>query len=118
MPTWGRLLYDAQNFLDLAPHWAIFPGMLIFLTVLSINYIGDGCATRWTREDTITLRGSVHVRLKNEPALARLAHTGDTASTSALAWGGGHGCAVLRPSNDAPPRGAAQGALQFVEGEC
>src|SRR5438067_3120642 len=42
MPTWGRLLYDAQNFLDLGPHWAIFPGMLIFLTVLSINYIGDG----------------------------------------------------------------------------
>ena len=25
-----------------APHWAIFPGLLIFLTVLSINYIGDG----------------------------------------------------------------------------
>ena len=42
MPTWGRLLFDAQNFLDLAPHWAIFPGLLIFLTVLSINYIGDG----------------------------------------------------------------------------
>jgi peptide/nickel transport system permease protein len=42
VPTWGRLLYDAQNFLDLAPYWAIFPGLLIFLTVLSINYIGDG----------------------------------------------------------------------------
>ncbi len=42
VPTWGRLLYDAQNFLDLAPWWAIFPGLLIFLTVLSINYIGDG----------------------------------------------------------------------------
>jgi peptide/nickel transport system permease protein len=42
VPTWGRLLYDAQNFLDLAPYWAIFPGTLIFLTVLSINYIGDG----------------------------------------------------------------------------
>ena len=42
VPTWGRLLYDAQNFLDLAPWWAVFPGMLIFLTVLSINYIGDG----------------------------------------------------------------------------
>jgi peptide/nickel transport system permease protein len=41
-PTWGRLLFDAQNFLDLAPYWAIFPGLLIFLTVLSINYIGDG----------------------------------------------------------------------------
>jgi peptide/nickel transport system permease protein len=42
VPTWGRLLYDAQNFLDLAPYWAVFPGTLIFLTVLSINYIGDG----------------------------------------------------------------------------
>jgi peptide/nickel transport system permease protein len=42
VPTWGRLLYDAQNFLDLGPHWAIFPGLLIFLTVLSINYVGDG----------------------------------------------------------------------------
>ena len=42
VPTWGRLLYDAQNFLDIAPHWAIFPGLLIFLTVLSINYMGDG----------------------------------------------------------------------------
>jgi peptide/nickel transport system permease protein len=42
MPTWGRLLYDAQNYLDLGPHWAIFPGLLIFLTVLSVNYIGDG----------------------------------------------------------------------------
>jgi peptide/nickel transport system permease protein len=42
MPTWGRLLFDAQQYLDLAPHWAIFPGLLIFLAVLSINYIGDG----------------------------------------------------------------------------
>ncbi|HUG07169.1 MAG TPA: ABC transporter permease [Candidatus Limnocylindria bacterium] len=42
MPTWGRLLYDAKDYLDFAPHWAIFPGLLIFLTVLSINYIGDG----------------------------------------------------------------------------
>jgi peptide/nickel transport system permease protein len=42
VPTWGRMLYDAQNYLDLAPHWALFPGLAIFLTVLSINYIGDG----------------------------------------------------------------------------
>lgn len=40
--TWGRLLYDAKDYLDIAPHWAFFPGMLIFLTVLSINYVGDG----------------------------------------------------------------------------
>lgn len=41
-PTWGRLLYDGQNFLDFAPWVVLWPGFLIFLTVLSINYIGDG----------------------------------------------------------------------------
>jgi peptide/nickel transport system permease protein len=41
-PTWGRLLFDAQQYIDIAPHWAIFPGLFVFLTVLSINYIGDG----------------------------------------------------------------------------
>jgi len=42
IPTWGRLLYDAKDLLDIAPHWALFPGGAIFITVLSINYIGDG----------------------------------------------------------------------------
>jgi peptide/nickel transport system permease protein len=42
VPTWGRLLFDAKDNLDFAPHWALFPGAAIFLTVLSINYIGDG----------------------------------------------------------------------------
>lgn len=41
-PTWGRLLNDAQNYMELAPHMVIFPGLMIFLAVLSINYIGDG----------------------------------------------------------------------------
>ncbi len=42
IPTWGRMLYEAQNYLTQAPYMAIFPGLAIFLTVLSINYIGDG----------------------------------------------------------------------------
>src|SRR5262245_10614117 len=42
IPTWGRLLFDAKDNLDFAPHWAIFPGTAIFLAVLSINFIGDG----------------------------------------------------------------------------
>jgi peptide/nickel transport system permease protein len=42
IPTWGRILFDAKDNLDHAPHWALFPGTAIFLTVLSINYIGDG----------------------------------------------------------------------------
>jgi peptide/nickel transport system permease protein len=42
IPTWGRLLYDAKDYLDIAPHWALFPGAAIFLAVLTINFIGDG----------------------------------------------------------------------------
>jgi peptide/nickel transport system permease protein len=42
IPTWGRILYDAKDYLDVAPHWALFPGTAIVLTVLSINYLGDG----------------------------------------------------------------------------
>ena len=42
IPTWGRILFDAKDHLDVAPHWALFPGAAIFLAVLSINFIGDG----------------------------------------------------------------------------
>jgi peptide/nickel transport system permease protein len=42
IPTWGRLLYDSKDYLDTAPHWALFAGSAIFLTVLSINFLGDG----------------------------------------------------------------------------
>jgi len=42
VPTWGRMLLDAQNYISAAPHLVIFPGLAIFLTVLSVNYIGDG----------------------------------------------------------------------------
>jgi peptide/nickel transport system permease protein len=42
IPTWGRLLYDAKDYLDIAPHWALFAGGAIFLTVPAINFIGDG----------------------------------------------------------------------------
>jgi peptide/nickel transport system permease protein len=42
IPTWGRILYDAKDNLDVAPHWALFAGGAIFLAVLSINFIGDG----------------------------------------------------------------------------
>lgn len=41
-PTWGRLLYDAKDLLAIAPHVVLIPGAMIFLTVLSINFIGDG----------------------------------------------------------------------------
>jgi peptide/nickel transport system permease protein len=42
MPTWGRILYDSKDYLDIAPHWALVSGGAIFLAVLSVNYVGDG----------------------------------------------------------------------------
>jgi peptide/nickel transport system permease protein len=41
-PTWGSLLFDAIHTLELYPARVLLPGMLISLTVLSVNYIGDG----------------------------------------------------------------------------
>jgi len=41
-PTWGNMLRNAQSEMDYAPWTAIFPGLFIFLTVISFNYIGDG----------------------------------------------------------------------------
>ncbi|MCJ7993892.1 ABC transporter permease [Rhizobium cremeum] len=40
-PTWGRLLYDGANFLQINPSRVLWPGLAISLTVLSVNYIGD-----------------------------------------------------------------------------
>lgn len=41
-PTWGRLLFDGVEYMQLYPSRVIFPGLAISLTVLSVNYIGDG----------------------------------------------------------------------------
>lgn len=41
-PTWGRLLFDANNYIQLSPVRVIAPGIMISLTVMSVNYIGDG----------------------------------------------------------------------------
>jgi peptide/nickel transport system permease protein len=42
VPTWGQLLLGAVNFMEIAPHMVIFPALMIFLAVLSVNYVGDG----------------------------------------------------------------------------
>ena len=41
-PTWGRLLRDGTDFIQQYPERAIWPGLMISLTVLSVNYMGDG----------------------------------------------------------------------------
>lgn len=41
-PSWGSMLNSAQRFLSNAPWMALWPGMAIFMTVLSFNLLGDG----------------------------------------------------------------------------
>lgn len=41
-PSWGNLLSNAQSHFTTYPWLAIFPGLMIFLSIISVNYIGDG----------------------------------------------------------------------------
>jgi peptide/nickel transport system permease protein len=40
--TWGQLLYKAQLYMRISWWSAVFPGLMIFLAVLSFNLVGDG----------------------------------------------------------------------------
>jgi len=42
LPSWGRMLADAQTMVSFAPHMALIPGVAIILTVLGLNLMGDG----------------------------------------------------------------------------
>ncbi|MCJ8520920.1 peptide/nickel transport system permease protein [Pseudorhizobium tarimense] len=41
-PTWGNMLTNAQQLITSAPLLAVYPGLLIFATVMAVNFIGDG----------------------------------------------------------------------------
>jgi peptide/nickel transport system permease protein len=42
VPTWGNMLTNAQQYMIDTPWLAVYPGLLIFLTIVSVNYVGDG----------------------------------------------------------------------------
>ena len=42
MPSWGNMLTGAQETIALAPQLALYPGFLIFITVIACNFLGDG----------------------------------------------------------------------------
>ncbi len=42
LPSWGSMLNTAKNYMDNAPWMAVWPGLSIFLLVLSFNLLGDG----------------------------------------------------------------------------
>ncbi len=41
-PTWGQMLIGAQQYMESAPWLALIPGMFLFVTLLCINFLGDG----------------------------------------------------------------------------
>jgi ABC-type dipeptide/oligopeptide/nickel transport system permease subunit len=41
-PEWGSMLFDTVHFLEKAPWTVVFPGLMITLTVLAFNLLGDG----------------------------------------------------------------------------
>ena len=41
-PTWGRLIFESRDYINVYPTRIIWPGVAISLTVLSVNFIGDG----------------------------------------------------------------------------
>src|SRR5947209_15555038 len=40
--SWGTLISDGIGYIDTAPHWSLIPGLMLVLTVLSVNMVGDG----------------------------------------------------------------------------
>jgi peptide/nickel transport system permease protein len=42
IPSWGNMLTTAQETIQLAPQLALYPGLLIFITVIACNFLGDG----------------------------------------------------------------------------
>ncbi len=46
-PSWGRMLYEAQNIIFTAPWCALAPGLMIVITIVGFNCIGEGVRKRW-----------------------------------------------------------------------
>jgi len=41
-PSWGNMLNNAQELVTTAPALAVYPGLMIFITVIAVNFLGDG----------------------------------------------------------------------------
>jgi peptide/nickel transport system permease protein len=57
VPSWGNILTDAQETMSLYPWVAIFPGFMIFITVICINFIGDALRDALDPRKVVGLRG-------------------------------------------------------------
>ena len=46
-PSWGAMLNEARQYLLVAPHLTLFPGLAIVVAVMGFNFLGDGLRDRW-----------------------------------------------------------------------
>lgn len=51
MPSWGQIINNGIDYLQQAPHIALFPGLFIMLTVMAFNFIGDGLRDRFNPKE-------------------------------------------------------------------
>ncbi len=58
-PSWGNLLSNAQEYFVKYPWLAVFPGVMIFLSIISINYIGDGLRDAFDPNKVLSKVGEV-----------------------------------------------------------
>lgn len=58
-PSWGNLLSNASEHFTKHPWLAIFPGLMIFLTIISVNYIGDGLRDAFDPHKVLIKMGEV-----------------------------------------------------------
>jgi peptide/nickel transport system permease protein len=74
IPTWGNMLQESQIYISMAPWFSIFPGLAILLTVLAINFLGEGLREEFDpnskmRKKSIKgffkLRKQTHVHINN-----------------------------------------------------
>jgi peptide/nickel transport system permease protein len=56
-PSWGNMLNDAQNFTQTAPWMVVFPGLAILITVLAVNFLGDGLRDALDPHQKVALDG-------------------------------------------------------------
>ena len=40
-PSWGKMIYEGSSYIRIAPWWSLFPGLILTITVLSLNKVGD-----------------------------------------------------------------------------
>ncbi len=80
IPSWGRMLADAQTMVSLAPHVALIPGLTIVAMVLGLNLLGDGLRDALDPERAVTVRGLAERDVTADLATWTISYSASSAS--------------------------------------